>query len=168
MLTISPAGVDDIEFMWQMLFYASHSHHEPGRTLADIRHDPDLTRHVEGWGERAGDLGVIASRDGRPVGACWVRRLVGHEQADVTFVDDETPELVIAVEPDQIGGGVGTRLLGDLLERTDAVHVAKVVLTARSSNPAISLYERHGFDLVETIVNRVGTESVKMIRTRST
>ena len=32
--------------MWQMLYYASYSDHEDDTSLADIKANPDLTRHI--------------------------------------------------------------------------------------------------------------------------
>ena len=164
MVRITPATAADVDFMWQMLYYASYTHHEDGVTVADMRQNPDLIRHLDGWMTRPGDRGVIARIDDGPVGACWLRHLVGHEQADVSFVDDATPELVIAVEPDLTGTGIGTQLLDEMLRTADANGVAQIVLTARAANPAVSLYARCGFVVTERITNRVGTESVKMVR----
>jgi ribosomal protein S18 acetylase RimI-like enzyme len=93
--------------------------------------------------------------------------MVGHEQSDVTFVDEVTPELVISIVPELTGGGIGSHLLTEILPLADQQGVPQIVLTARASNPAISLYERHGFVLSERITNRVGTESVKMLRLNS-
>ncbi len=160
MIAIDQATAADLEFLWRMLFYASHSHHEDGVSVSDIKRNPDLVRHLDDWGRRPGDLGLVAWAGNQPVGACWMRHLIGDEQNDVTFVDDTTPELVIAIEPDHIGG----RLLQELLALADSNGVDQIVLTARDSNPAVALYERHGFAVVERIVNRVGSGSVKMIR----
>ena len=166
-ILIAEATTDDIEFMWQMLYYASHTHHEDGVTIADMLNNPDLVRHLDAWGTRKGDLGIIARTAEQRVGACWLRRMVGHEQSDVTFVDEVTPELVISIVPELTGGGIGSHLLTEILPLADQQGVPQIVLTARASNPAISLYERHGFVLSERITNRVGTESVKMLRLNS-
>ena len=149
--------------MWQMLFYASHSHDEPGITLTDIRRNPDLTRHLEGWG-RPGDMGLIALTDGIPVAACWLRRFLPEERDDVSYHDDVTPELVIAVDDGLTGRGIGTALFVEMLACADAADVPRIVLTARTENPASRLYERHGFVTIERITKRVGTESIKMLR----
>lgn len=167
MIDIRPAEPRDTDFMWEMLFYASHSHDEPGVTLADIKQNPDLTRHLAGWG-REGDAGLIADRSGTPMGACWLRRFLPAESDDVSYYDLDTPELVIAVDPDATGHGIGTQLLIAMLDLADTTHVPRIVLTARAANPAIALYERHGFDTIERITNRVGTESVKMLRASPT
>lgn len=164
MILLHPATAPDVEFMWQMLYYASHTHHEDGVTIADMKRNPDLVRHLDRWGSRSGDLGLVASVGTRRVGACWLRQMIGLEQQDVTFVDDDTPELVISIEPDMTGQGVGSKLLAEILPLADNTGVTQIVLTARASNPAVALYERNDFKLIERITNRVGTQSVKMIR----
>lgn len=166
MLECSPATADDTDFLWQMLYYASWSEREDAVSIDDVKANPHLSRHLVGWGTRTGDIAVIARDNARPVGACWIRHLVGDERADPTFVDDETPELAIAVEPDTIGTGVGTALLATTLAIADGQGTPTVVLTTRATNPAVSLYERHGFVEVERIGNRVGTQSIKMVRRR--
>jgi ribosomal protein S18 acetylase RimI-like enzyme len=166
---IAGATADDVEFMWQMLYYASHTHHEDGVTIADMQKNPDLIRHLDAWGTRKGDLGLIArTSDLTPIGACWLRNMVGHEQQDVTFVDDATPELVISVEPAMTGSGIGSQLLERILLLADNQGLPQIVLTARASNPAVPLYERHGFAVVSRITNRVGSQSVKMLRQQRT
>jgi ribosomal protein S18 acetylase RimI-like enzyme len=169
MALIAAAQPGDVDFMWHMLYYASHTHHEHGVTIADMQKNPDLIRHLDSWGTRKGDLGLIARTSGlTPIGACWLRNMTGHEQQDVTFVDDATPELVISVEPDMTGSGIGSQLLERILLLADNQGLPQIVLTARASNPAVALYERHGFVVVSRITNRVGTQSVKMLRQQRT
>ena len=106
-------------------------------------------------------------RRGRPdpVGAAWVRLPTPAMRATPAYVDDETPELAIAVVPDRVGAGIGgALLLGDLLLRARPAATQRSSLTVRAGNPARRLYERHGFVEVGTIENRVGTPSAKMVR----
>ena len=100
------------------------------------------------------------------MGAAWLRLFIGGETALVTFVAPDVPELAIAVVPGRVGGGVGSSMLARLLADADAIGVPAVVLSARADNPAVRLYQRHGFTVTDRIVNRVGTESVKMLRLR--
>ena len=144
-----------------MLFYASHSNDEDGTTPDDVRRDPYLMRHVTGWG-REGDTGVIAESGGEVVGATWLRLLIGEERNDISFVDVDTPELAVAVLPGLEGNGIGTAMMSRLFEESRGRYPA-VVLTARRENPAVHLYERLGFEMVDTVTNRVGTGSVKMV-----
>lgn len=165
-LHIRPATVDDVEFLWAMLFYAAHADEQPGATRRSIRSDPDLQRYLDGWGTRPGDDGVVAVDGGQPVGAAWLRLFTADEVGLVTYVAPDVPELAIAVVPGRIGGGVGGTMMARLLADADAAGVPAVVLSARADNPAVRLYERHGFTVTDRIVNRVGTESVKMLRPR--
>lgn len=156
-----PTVPDDVEFLWRMLYYASHSDEEPGVGPDDIRSNPDLVGYIHGW-ESADHVGVIAERDSTPLGAAWLRLLGPDEASNPVFVDREVPELALAVEPEWQGRGIGTTIMRDLLERAAEAYPA-VVLSARADNRAVSLYERFGFVVVGQITNRVGTGSVKMV-----
>ena len=163
-VSLRPAAHDaaDEQFLWAMLLQAAHAGDEVA-TPDDLRSIPELARYVEGWG-RPGDVGVVASVEGRPVGAAWVRRLVG-EEAGYGWVDDATPELAIAVEPGLEGRGVGTALLERLLADL-AGTVPAVSLSVRADNPARRLYTRLGFVEVDdsAVANRVGGTSLTMVR----
>jgi ribosomal protein S18 acetylase RimI-like enzyme len=154
---------DDADFLWEMLYWAAHADEDVGVGPDDVRRDPDLIGYASGWGRR-GDLGVVAEIDGRRVGAAWLR-LFDPDTSDYrVFVDDLTPELVAAVAPGHHGRGVGTLLLTTLFDHADPEFPASV-LSVRADNPAVRLYERFGYREVDRIVNRVGTESLRMTRT---
>ena len=159
-----PAGVGDEGFLWVMLFEAAHAGEDGMVGPDEVRGVPVLAHYVEGWG-RPGDLGVIAvDTDGEPVGAAWLRLFVGDDAA-FGWVDDETPEVAIAVAPGVTGAGIGTALLTRLLDDAAGVHPA-VSLSVRADNPARRLYERLGFALVDDSdrPNRAGSISVTMVR----
>jgi GNAT superfamily N-acetyltransferase len=160
-VTLRPATPADEPFLWSMLFEASHAGDEvPGPDA--LRDVPELARYVEGWG-RPTDLGVVAERAGAPRGAAWVRLLVG-DAAGYGYVDDDTPELAIAVVPGRRDGGVGTLLLAGVLDAARSRFPA-VCLSVRADNPARRLYERAGFRAVEgsDVTNRVGGTSITMV-----
>lgn len=164
---LRPVTDADEEVLWAMLFLAAHADEQPGATPMSVRTDPDLQRYVVGWG-RAGDRGVIAVERGVDVGAAWLRRFAPHETHLVTFVAPEVPELAIAVAAGFAGRGLGSAMLVELLAQADRAGVPEIVLSVRATNPALRLYERFGFVAIDRIVNRVGTESVKMLRRRPT
>jgi tRNA-Thr(GGU) m(6)t(6)A37 methyltransferase TsaA len=160
------AGSGDVEFLWQMLLYASHSDEDGVSDPAVLRAKPELARYVDGFG-RDGDLGVIVqeARTKRPAGAAWLRLWRGADRG-YGYVDAAIPELAIATAPDHRGAGAGTLLMAHLLarafERFDAVS-----LSVRLQNPARRLYERFGFTLVagSEKPNRVGgTSGVMLLR----
>jgi ribosomal protein S18 acetylase RimI-like enzyme len=142
--SLRPATAGDAHFLWVMLYEASYAAENGVPDVAALRAHPTLARYVEGWGDRT-DLGVVAreSDSGDPVGAAWLRLLTG-EAKGYGYVDDETPELAIAVLPDHRGRGLGRRLLRELLDAA-AGRFGAVSLSVRAENPALRLYKRTGF-----------------------
>lgn len=159
--TIRSIETDDEAFLWQMLFYAAHMHHEADKTVTDAQQNPDLAKYVTNWG-RPGDLGFIATAPdtGEPVGAVWVRLYVGEDKAYSPTTDD-IPELAMAVLPAYSGRGIGTQLLQQLIEAARP-HYPALALNVRADNPAFRLYQRLGFVVVSELVNRVGGRSYDM------
>jgi ribosomal protein S18 acetylase RimI-like enzyme len=140
---------EDEGFLWKMLYEAVHWVPEetgpkppPEELLADVR----LRRYVAGWG-RPDDLALVA-RDagtGREVGAAWYR-VFSEDEPGYGFVDAATPEIVLAVDSDRRGTGVGGTLLRALMEAARAEGFRTVSLSVHKSNrPALRLYEKSGF-----------------------
>jgi ribosomal protein S18 acetylase RimI-like enzyme len=115
--------------------------------------------YVKGWG-RPGDTALIAMDDGFPVGAAWYR-LFRREQPGYGFVDEETPELAVAVVPSRRGRGLGEGLLEALVDRARAEGYRALSLSVPSENaPLLAFYEKHGFERV----HEDGGDSVTMRR----
>jgi ribosomal protein S18 acetylase RimI-like enzyme len=161
-LSTRAATAADTSFLWRMLsFAASMSGTEEDIERAKV--DPELRGYVEGFG-RPGDLGVIASRAGRPVGAAWLRLLAPGAAATPSKVwTHDVPELAIAVEPAERARGAGDVLLRALLAGARSRYPA-VALTVREGNAAVRLYERFDFVGERRVTNRVGGVSLVMRR----
>lgn len=108
----------------------------------DIVEAPVLRKYYQHFG-RAGDMGFVAvdSQTQKPLGAAWLRLLEGFG-----YVDDQTPELTIAVVPEARGQGIGTELLVRLMELAQ-LHYPGISLSVWPDNPAYRLYLRLGFEL---------------------
>ncbi len=64
-------------------------------------------------------------------------------------MDEETPELAIAVVPSRRGRGIGEALLEALCERARTDGYGALSLSVERENPAlVSFYEQHGFATV--------------------
>jgi len=128
----------DVPFMRSMLAHAYHWR------VAGLETSIPLSRYVEGWG-RAGDLAVIAAEGANRVGAAWCRRFAAAAPG-YGFVDEQTPELTIAVVPSKRRHGVGQELLDALLERARGEGVGAVSLSVQQGSPAVDFYARNGFE----------------------
>jgi ribosomal protein S18 acetylase RimI-like enzyme len=133
---IRHAGAQDLAFLRDML---RHAYYARWGTDADV----PLERYVAGWGRR-GDNGLLAIEQFQPVGAAWYR-LFAADEPGYGFVDEETPELTIAVVPSCRGRGLGEELLSELLDQARGEGYARVSLSVEPDNPALRLYEQHGF-----------------------
>jgi GNAT superfamily N-acetyltransferase len=126
--------------MRAMLVHAYHWH------VAGLDTEIPLSRYVDGWG-RAGDSAVISAEGTNRWGAAWCRRFRATAPG-YGFVDEETPELTIAVVPSKRRHGVGQELLDGLLERARADRVARLSLSVQNVSDAVAFYERNGFTQV--------------------
>lgn len=148
--TLRDATTDDRPFVTAMLHEALFVPPGEPRFPPSLVDEPGLAPYHADFGVHSGDVGVVADIEGEPVGAAWVRLLVGYG-----FVDADTPELTIAVVPERRGLGIGGLLLVALLDR-----VPRCSLSCDRRNPAMRLYERHGF----AVVGADGEHSVVMLR----
>jgi len=130
---LRPADQQDTRFLRDMLRHAYHWR----------MGDPDLPvfRYVKNWG-RPGDAGVIASLGPNAYGAAWYR-VFPADAPGFAFVDEQTPEVTIAVVPSHRGKGTGGELLEALLERARADGFSQISLSAEPGQTGF--YEKHGF-----------------------
>jgi GNAT superfamily N-acetyltransferase len=131
---LRPVDRQDARFLRDMLRHAYHWR---------LAQDPDLPvyRYVQNWG-RAGDAGVVAFDGIQAHGAAWYRLFTAAEPG-FGFVDEQTPELTIAVVPSHRGRGAGAELLEALLARARADGFARLSLSAEAGQTGF--YEKHGF-----------------------
>jgi ribosomal protein S18 acetylase RimI-like enzyme len=140
--SLTPA---DQPFLWEMLYQALYVPADETPPPRDAIYQPDLARYVQDWG-RAGDRGFLA-RDlatGEPIGAVWLRFLIGEDKG-YGYVNDQTPELGLAVLPAYRGQGIGTALLNALVADAPGA----ISLSVSADNPALRLYQRFGFSIVD-------------------
>ncbi|MGE5460283.1 MAG: N-acetyltransferase family protein [Solirubrobacterales bacterium] len=146
-MNIRPATVADADFLKKMLYEAATWNPDwPREQVIEALADPLLERFHRDWG-RAGDTGVIAELDGVPVGAAWFRLFSAAEPGH-GFVDEQTPELGIAVEPLHRRKGIGETLLRALISEARQQGFHALSLSVAPHNRSRMMYERTGFEKV--------------------
>ncbi len=140
---IRPLTSNDESFLRDVLYHAIYV--PPGEDAPpyEIVREPELARYVTDWMKRPEDLGFAAEENGELIGAAWLRRWPSSERG-FGFVDENTPELTIAMLPQYRGCGAGTELLRCLVNEA-AQRYGAVSLSVAVSNPALRLYQREGF-----------------------
>lgn len=138
-MVIRRGGRQDVRFLRDMLHHAYY-----WRERNPANGPGPAARYIKGWG-RPGDTVLIAIDDGFPVGAAWYR-LFRKDQPGYGFVDEETPELAIAVVPSRRGRGIGEALIEALSERARADGFTGLSLSVERGNEALeTFYGQHGF-----------------------
>jgi GNAT superfamily N-acetyltransferase len=135
---LRPVERRDVRFLRDMLRHAYH-------WRIDEDQERPVYRYVQNWG-RPGDAGVIALQGPHPAGAAWYR-LFSERAPGFGFVDEQTPELTLAVVPSRRGGGVGREMLTALLDQARADGYDAISLSA--AREQIGYYATFGFEPVQ-------------------
>lgn len=151
--TIRPLEPSDKSFLWEMLYQAIYVPTGTTPLPREIIYQPELAKYVQDW--KTNDIGLIAILESNksPIAATWIR-LFNINNPGYGYINDETPELSIAVLPEYRNQGIGTRLILDLLEIIKDIYPA-ISLSVSSDNPALRLYQRNGFEIVNQSDNSV-------------
>jgi len=144
---IRPLTQADAPFLREMLYQALYIPPGTPPLDRDVIDQPELAKYVQDWG-REDDIGFIAidANGQEPVGAAWLRLFRG-DQGGYGYVDDQTPELSMALLPAYRGQGIGTDLLTHLLQFASPRYPA-ISLSVAPENPAKRLYQRFGFEVM--------------------
>jgi len=131
---LRPVDIHDVRFLRDMLRHAYH------RRFAEDEERP-VYRYVQNWG-RLGDTGIVAMDGPHSYGAAWYRLFTAREPG-FGFVDEQTPELTLAVVPSRRGKGAGKELLDALLAKARSDGYRAISLSAATEQAPF--YERFGF-----------------------
>ena len=102
----------------------------------------DLQVYVRDFGLLPDDKCLVAEADTKIVGAVWCRIM-----NDYGHIDDDTPSLAISLYKEYRNQGIGSDLLGQILQllRQDGYH--KVSLSVQKENYAAGMYLKAGFEI---------------------
>ena len=105
---------------------------------------PEVRRSLADWGEREGDIAVVATLDSVPIGAAWFRFWTDGNFIN-GYVDESTPVLVIAVLGDYRHQGIGGRMIDWLINYASKHAIQRISLSVSKDNYATYLYRQQGF-----------------------
>lgn len=147
-LHIQPLLPSDQDTVWDLLRIALWDPPPAPLRPRDVLDSPEVRIYAEDWGRREGDVGVCGRLGSDPaiVGACWLRLIRGG--IGLSYIDDCTPQLGIALFPGCQRRGYGERLMRAALAEAGKRY-RQVTLSVHPQNPAVRLYRRCGFEQVD-------------------
>ena len=101
---------------------------------------PELQVYVESLGKKKDDHIILAEEEGKIVGAAWARIM-----NDYGHLDDETPSIIISVEKEYRGKGIGKTMLSSLISILKNTGYKSVSLSVQKENYWLKTYKQFGF-----------------------
>jgi ribosomal protein S18 acetylase RimI-like enzyme len=149
---IRPLTAEDEPILWEMLYQGLQTGEGETVPSREIVRRSEFAHYVEGWG-RPGDTGFVAfdaEQTDKLLGAVWMRSPAAEHKGDQTEV---TPELALAVKPGLRRHGIGAALLTQFVRANP--EQSAISINVAANNPAVRLYERFGFKVVQESAGRV-------------
>lgn len=102
----------------------------------------DLQVYIRDFGRQPDDRCLVAEIDGRVAGAVWTRIM-----KDYGHVADDVPSLAISLYKEYRNHGMGSDLLGQMLQLLRQDGYQKVSLSVQKENYAAGMYLKAGFEI---------------------
>ncbi len=135
-----------MSFLWEMLYqsiFVPEGQHQPSRE--EILKEPNIEKYLKNWGRNHDHALIALDGENNLVGAVWIRLLNG-ENAGYGFVDDDTPELGMAIMSQHRGKGIGKHLLSEMICFARSIGYSALSLSVDPHNKkALYMYEKSGF-----------------------
>jgi ribosomal protein S18 acetylase RimI-like enzyme len=132
----------DIPFLRKMLYEAVFWRASVNRpSFEEGLAYPDVSISLADWGERDGDIAVVATINSIPIGASWYRFWTD-DNFIIGYIDEITPVLVIGVQRDYRHQGIGKKMIEWLIDYASKHTIQKVSLSVSKDNYALNLYEQ--------------------------
>lgn len=141
-VTLRPATPRDYDFM-RLLYHATRAEEMLRFPFDEAQKQEFLDKQFAAQFQHYGihyptcERNII-EKDGQPIGRLWIDEW-----------NDQIRLVDIALMPEWRGSGIGTRLVRDVLTRGAAAGKA-VTIHVEGFNPALRLYQRLGFEHVDT------------------
>lgn len=146
MLEIREIRSAEHAFLYEMLYEAIYVPAGEAKLSREIVREPHLSKYVEDFGRR-GDVALVLCSDDLLIGAIWAR-VFSNEDSSYGFVDENTPEISMAIVEDFRGRRAGTMMLEKMFQRLKTDGVKQVSLSVDKQNRVVNLYQRSGFEIV--------------------
>ena len=125
----------------------------------EVIYELEIYIYIDGFGNKHGDVGVVAKTNEKIVGVAWTRIIPAYGH-----IDDNTPELAISVLPEYRGQNIGTTLMNCLFDLLRERGFYRTSLSVQKNNPDVRFYERLGYEITGEKLDHVGHDDYVMVK----
>ena len=108
---------------------------------------PDISIYIEHWGTLPNDIALVAVINNKLIGAIWGRTF-SKSNAGFGFIDENTPEICMAVKEKFRNQGIGGKLIDEISKIYFSKGFKSISLSVDKLNKASLLYKGKGFFVV--------------------
>ena len=126
------------DFLYEAIFIPEGMDKPP----KSIIKQPELQVYIEDFGKED-DWCFVAEIKEKIVGAAWVRIM-----NDYGHIDDETPSFAISLYEEYRNLGIGTALMGVMLQFLREKGYKQASLSVQKANYAVRMYRKAGFEVI--------------------
>ena len=127
------------DFLYEAIFIPEGMEKPP----KSIIEQPELQLYIADFGKED-DWCLVAETEEKVVGAVWVRIM-----NDYGHVDDETPSFSISLYEEYRNLGIGTALMGTMLQFLKEKGYKQASLSVQKENYAVGMYWKAGFEVID-------------------
>ncbi|MCC8145269.1 MAG: GNAT family N-acetyltransferase [Bacteroidales bacterium] len=132
------------EIMYEAIYHPDQANPYP----REVIYLPQVRVYWDHFGSGKDDYCLVAVLDQKIAGAVWIRTFQDTIKG-CGFIDEQTPEIAIALFEPYRNQGIGTQLMKHMIEWMKTKGYRQVSLSITKGNPAIRLYERLGFKILD-------------------
>ena len=126
------------EFLYEAIFIPEGMDKPP----KSIIKQPEMQVYIEDFGKED-DWCFVAEIKEKIVGAVWVRIM-----NDYGHIDDETPSFAMSLYEEYRDLGIGTALMGVMLQFLREKGYKQASLSVQKANYAVRMYRKAGFEVI--------------------
>ena len=135
---------NEIYFLKEMLYLALYVPEGKSPFPKSIIENPDISKYIDHWGTLPNDIALVAVFNEKLIGAVWGRTF-NSLKPGYGFIDENTPEISMAVKKEFRNQGIGAKLIDEITGIYSSRGIKSISLSVDKRNRAKSLYARKGF-----------------------
>ena len=135
---------NEIYFLSEALYLALYVPEGQPPFPKSILDNPDISKYIDHWGALPNEIALVAVINNKLIGAIWGRAF-SSSKPGYGFIDENTPEISMAVKEKFRNQGIGSKLLDEISKMYFSKGIKSISLSVDKRNRAKSLYIRKGF-----------------------